>query len=38
MTVVAVCGRGINANVEETLGDWDEGEDNKGDLHGKDFS
>ena len=37
MIVDTVCGRGINAGVEETLGNWDEGVDNKGDLNGKEF-
>ena len=38
MTVDTVFGRGINAGVEKTLGDWDEGVDSKGDINGKEFS
>ena len=38
MIVDIVCGKGINAGVEETSGNWDEGVDNKGDLNGKEFS
>ena len=38
MTVDIACGRGINAGVEKTLGDWDKGVDSKGDINGKEFS